>query len=111
MNEFPMLHHYAVGAVAGMLIAITIIMYVLNRGKSKYYARDLLMNAQGKADLDKHILVVMALMSVWVVVVKTLGLYKGDDVTTLLLGILGVFVGKRGLDNYLAARKEKDDDK
>ena len=89
-----------------ILAACVWIIYCLNRKTGNtYWAGDLLLNAvSGKADLDKHVLIGMALVSLWVIVVKTMGLYKGEDVSTLLLGVLGIFVIKRGADNYTASR-------
>lgn len=81
------------------------IVFCLNRKKSNtYYARDLVM-VNGKANLDKHILVAMAVVSLWVVVVKTTGVYKGEDVTGLLSIVLGTFVAKRLGDNWIDSKR------
>lgn len=62
----------------------------------------------GKASLDKHILLLMALLSAWTVVVLVL---KGMAVETLLIGVLGVFVLQRGVRDGLALFKGKANDK
>ena len=65
-------------------------MYRFNRNqKNDYNIVDILMGPNKRASLTNHILLAMALMSIWVVVDRS---NDGKDVDTLLLGVLGIFV-------------------
>jgi heme O synthase-like polyprenyltransferase len=66
-------------------------MYRFNRARNNdYNVVDILMGPNKRASLTNHILLAMALLSTWVVVDREID--GKDDVTTLLLGVLGIFV-------------------
>lgn len=66
-------------------------MYRFNRDSgNEYNIVDILMGPNQRASLTNHILLAMALLSTWVVIDREMD--GKDDVTTLLLGVLGIFV-------------------
>jgi len=67
--------------------------YRFNRGKNKYNVVDMLMGPNDRASLANHILLGMALLSCWVVIDREMD--GKDDVSTILLGVLGIFVTQK----------------
>jgi hypothetical protein len=69
-------------------------MYRFNRANgNSYNVVDLLMGPNGRASMTNHILLAMAVLSCWTVIDREL---KGkDDVSTILLGVLGIFVAQK----------------
>lgn len=73
--------------------------------KSTYSVQDLFMT-DGKADIWKHMIIVMAGVSVWTIVQKVVTDPKGD-ITALLTIVLGVFVSKEILGAFAEAIKSR----
>jgi uncharacterized membrane-anchored protein len=92
------------GWLAGLfsLIAAAVffgfMIYQLNSGKNTYDAVDLVTDPlTGKADLWKHMVIVFAALAVWTIVQQALAKV---DVTNMLLGVLGIFVGKEAFRGF-----------
>jgi hypothetical protein len=80
--------------VLGLVIA-GLVLWTLNRRENTYHVLDLLMEGEPKrASVNNHILVGFALLSVWLVIMKTFDTSNEipDSVGNLLLGVLGIFV-------------------
>ncbi len=78
--------------VGGALLLLMLLRWHLD-SRNRYDVRDLLLDhGSGRASIDKHILLAMAVLSIWVVVVRTLA---GKDVETLLLGVMGILIVQR----------------
>jgi hypothetical protein len=95
--------------VAWLVLIVLVILYLVRRINSdkshSYDIADILIDTvTGKASLDKHVLLLMALLSAWAVVVLVV---KGQPVETLLLGVLGIFVLQRGVHDGITAFKGK----
>jgi hypothetical protein len=73
-----------------MLVGVVVMMYRFNRYYKHYNIVDLLIGSDGRASITNHILLSMVALSVWVVVDRELALK--DDVSTILLGVLAIFV-------------------
>lgn len=77
------------------LIVVLLGLWQLNRRENDYHVLDLLMEGDPRrASVNNHILIGFALLSVWLVIMKTLDTANEipDSVGTLLLGVLGIFV-------------------
>ncbi len=87
-----------------LLAAISLVffgaMLVMHRNsKNPFDAVDLLIDhTTGRASLDKAVVLWGAVLSNWVVVDQV---NRDKDPTTLLLGILGIFILKRGADKAI----------
>jgi hypothetical protein len=105
-----MLHlNWAVITLTIGLVFCVLLLWALNRGDSPYFFRDLLLDtATGRASLDKHILLFFAALSCWYVVTRTL---NDNEVDTVLLGVLGIFVVQRGATQAINAFKKPEDPK
>jgi hypothetical protein len=79
------------GLLGILVLAFIWMMYRFNKSnKNKYNIVDILMGPGNRASLTNHILLWFAGLSSWVVIDREL---KGkDDISTILLGVLGVFV-------------------
>jgi len=79
----------AILLIFGLLFAWA--MYRFNKARNNdYNIVDILMGPNKRASLTNHILLGMALLATWAVIDRELD--GRDDVTTLLLGVLGIFV-------------------
>jgi hypothetical protein len=77
------------------------------RKGNHYDVRDLLLDhASNRAALDKHILLMMALLASWVVIDREL---DGKDTETILLGVLGIFVLQRSATQAMTTFGPKQD--
>lgn len=78
----------------GLTVAL-LALWTLNLRRNDYSILDLFMEGEPrKASVNKHILIGFALLSVWLIIMKTLDVGDAipDSVGTLLLGVLGIFV-------------------
>lgn len=78
----------------GLLLAL-MAMWALQLRKNDYDILDLFMEGEPrKASVNKHILIGFALLSVWLVIMRTLDAENTipSNVDSLLLGVLGIFV-------------------
>lgn len=77
-----------------LILGFLWMMYRFNRASGNTYNTiDILMGPGNRASLTNHILLMFGLLSVWVVIDRELD--GKDDVSTILLGVLGVFVTKQ----------------
>ena len=77
-------------AIMGLIYIIFLLSRLHSDPDSPYDIRDTLMDQQtGKASVDAHVLVFMAVLSAWVIVSMVL---DGKPVDTILLSVLGIFV-------------------
>ena len=86
------------GLLIGLLFAggtiIILALWVAQKSHHPFDLRDVLMDpGTGKASLNALILSIMAALAIWVVIDRESD--GRDDVTTLLLGVLGIFVTGR----------------
>lgn len=73
------------------------------RGAHPYDVRDMMMdNATGKASLNAHIIAAMAIMAIYVCVVRA---QRNEDPTGLITIVLGTFVGARLISQGISAYK------
>lgn len=80
--------------IVGALILLALLWWAQSAKDHPFDIRDVLMDqSTGKASLNALILLAMAALSSWVVVDRQND--GSDDVTTLLLGVLGIFVAGR----------------
>ncbi len=84
-------------AVNALLLVLALgfawMMFRFNRSNRQYNIIDMLIGSDGRASTINHIQWLFALLSIWVVIDREL---KGkDDVSTILLGVLGIFVAKQ----------------
>lgn len=86
-------------AFLAMGVFLTWLMYEWNSKKPNYNAIDLLMT-NNQVDLSKHVIAAFALLSIWVVVQQAL---SNKPVETLLLGVLGIFVGGKAIGDVSTA--------
>ena len=85
------LWHYALGA--GAILAL-LFLWSFQRSAHPFKIEDALMDpATSKASLNALILALMASLAAWVVVDREIA--GKDDVSSILLGVLGIFVGGR----------------
>ncbi len=92
--------------ICGALAAVVLFRWHLDR-HNRYDLRDLLLDTvTHRASLDKHILIGFAALSGWVVVVRQLA---GQEVETLLLGVLAVFVAQRAAGAAINAYSTRDE--
>lgn len=61
-----------------------------NSDGNTYNIVDILMGANNRASMQNHVLVGMAMLSGWVIIDREMD--GRDDVGTILLGVLGIFV-------------------
>lgn len=78
--------------------------YYVNRSDNNYMVIDLLTHENGRADFERHVVLVLLALTVWVVVQNVI---DKKDVTNLLLGALGIFILKRVADRATDAYKTK----
>lgn len=83
--------------INGLLLILILcgawMMYRYNKLNKEYNVVDLLIGGDGRASVGNHIQLGFAALSMWVVVDREL---RGkDDVSTILLGVLGVFIAKQ----------------
>ncbi len=91
-------------------IAVLCLLWAMQRSGHAFDIRDALMDsATGKASLNAIILFGMALLSAWVVVDREND--GKDDVGSILLGVLGIFVTGRVLAQGVSAFKPTDEAK
>lgn len=76
------------------------------KANNHYDLWDIVMS-KGKADLDKHIIVAFAVLSIWVVVWMV---QHDKNPETLLLGALGIFVARRIINGVADTVKGVPDD-
>ncbi len=76
-----------------LLLGFAWMMYRFNRNNKNYNVVDILTDPLGRASLTNHILAAFAALSIWVVVDREMD--GKDDVSTILLGVLAVFVTKQ----------------
>jgi hypothetical protein len=88
----------------GIYVAYLIFKFHRNEGNT-YNVWDMVMS-EGKADLYKHVVVVMAVLTCWTVVWLAL---RDKPVETLLLGGLGIFVGSRLVNSVASTLSNKPD--
>lgn len=94
--------------LAGMIGVGVVSVWLMNRKDGNgYNVIDMLLGPDGKASLDKHILLGMALLAGWCVVKQAVA---KQPVETLLLGVLTVFVVQRGVRDGIAAFTKGDKD-
>jgi hypothetical protein len=75
-----------------VFIYLAVSLYLFHRNPSNNYNLWDMLMFDGKADLYKHVVVAMTILTCWVVVWLTL---QDKSVETLLLGALGIFIGGR----------------
>lgn len=95
--------------------AILFMIWDTNRKSNAFHVVDLVLEGSPpKASVSKLILVIFAALSVWAVIVAVLDGKVDQGVSTLLLGVLGIFVVGRTAQTvtatYYAARKPEPDD-
>lgn len=113
MLEF--VHKYAaVVALLGGLSLFGWIVFLFQRDEeNEFDLKDLVLDhGTNRASLPKTIILAFSAVSIWVVVVKTMGIYKdGGAIEGLLLGLLGIFVGQlaviKGLDTWKDVTKKE----
>ncbi len=76
-----------------LILCFIWMMYRFNRNNREYNVVDMLMGSDGRASTTNHIYWAFALLSMWVVVDRELK--SKDDISTILLGVLGIFVAKQ----------------
>lgn len=102
-------HAYAVWLALILVFFGVLIWRVQKDPEQPYDIVDILLDpVTRKASLDKHVLLLMTMLSAWVVVVLTL---KDKPVETLLLGVLGIFVLQRGVRDTMAMIRGTDGEK
>lgn len=83
-------------------VAFLILTWIADRSKCPFKLHDLWIDAStGKASLNAVIITGFALLSGWVVIVRV----AHADVGTILLGVIGVFVGGRVVAQGISAFK------
>lgn len=94
---------------------VAIILFIAAAAYAVYYYNSLpantydvldLVTTNGKADLWKHFVVVMGVVSVWVIIQKVVNDPHGD-ITGLLTIVLGIFVGKEAAGTLADAFKNR----
>jgi len=78
----------------GLTVAL-LALWTLNLRRNDYNILDLFMEGEPrKASVNKHILIGFALLSVWLIIMRSLDVADQipESVDTLLLGVLGIFV-------------------
>lgn len=94
---------------------VAIILFIAAAAYAVYYYNSLpantydvldLVTTNGKADLWKHFVVVMGVVSVWVIIQKVVNDPHGD-ITGLLTIVLGIFVGKEAASTLADAFKNR----
>lgn len=78
----------------GLVVAL-LVMWTLNLKQNAYSVLDLFMEGEPKrASVNNHILIGFALLSVWLVIMRSLDTADSipESVDNLLLGVLGIFV-------------------
>jgi hypothetical protein len=78
----------------GLLVAL-LALWTLNQRTNDYHILDLFMEGEPKrASVNNHILIGFALLSVWLVIMRSFDYANTipESVDTLLLGVLGIFV-------------------
>ena len=105
--------HLAGFALLGGLSVFAWIVFLFHRDTTNEFdLKDLVLDhGTNRASLPKVVILAFTALSVWVVVVKTMGIYKdGGAIDGLLLGLLGIFVGQmaliKGLDTWREVKKE-----
>ena len=83
--------------LASGFILLAVYLYRIHTGQSKFSFDDLFLDRYDRADLYKVILASMAVLSVWAVVKLLL---SDKPIETLLLGVLGIFVGGRAVSAF-----------
>lgn len=86
---------FTVAIISATLIALAALVRYQQDKDNDYNVWDML-TKDGRADLYKHVLVVCLVISLWVVVRMV---QEGKNVETILLGILGIFVGARAINS------------
>lgn len=76
-----------------LLVGGVWMIYRYNKLNERYNVVDMLIGGDGRASVGNHIQLSFAALSMWVVVDRELA--GKDDVSTILLGVLGVFVAKQ----------------
>ena len=79
----------------GLVVALLVLWTLNRRQTNDYHILDLLMEGEPKrASVNNHILIGFALLSVWLVIMRTFDHADTipESVDTLLLGVLGIFV-------------------
>jgi hypothetical protein len=90
---------------AGVLLVVLITLHLEGKKGNGYTFVDVLKNpVTGKADLNAHIVLWLALMCVWVIIDRS---NDGKDVDTLVATVLGVFVLGRVAGKGIDAWKDK----
>jgi hypothetical protein len=79
-------------------------LYRWNSGDGNNYNVMDVVTTEGKADLYKHLIVFFGGLSAWVIIKTTLA---KQPVETMLLGVLGIFVGKVAIDGIAKAWQGK----
>lgn len=87
--------------ILGLILVVLTVATLTRQKENDYDWRDLLREGEPpRASLTKHIILASFLLSVWLVVMRTLDADNkiAPSVDTLLLGILGIFVLGRSAD-------------
>lgn len=88
------------------LVVIWITLRLDRKRGNQYNFVDILMDpATNKASLSAHIVLWMAIMSIWVVIDRS---NDGKDVDTLMATVLGIFVMGRVMGKGIDAWRDKD---
>lgn len=80
----------------GICLAFIIYIWWMHRNKDgPFDFQDLFLDhSNDRASLPKVMLMWLLVLASWVVIVKTLGIYKAEGVESLLLGLVTAFVGQ-----------------
>lgn len=90
-------------SLLGTVVAVWIVYAADRSTENNFHAVDLIL-CDGRACLDKVILALFSVVSAWVIVHVTITGAKVDS--TLLLGVLTIFVLKRTADKVTTAYKD-----
>lgn len=104
---FDFIDSRAVWLIPMFIMGAVLLWRVQKNQDNEYDVTDILLDPNTrKASLDKHVLLLMALVSAWSIIVLLL---RDKPIETLLLGVLGVFVVQRGVrDGIEAFTKSKE---